>query len=222
MEAGKHVLCEKPLAEGRDAVSRCYDVAEKRGLILMAAFNRRFDPSYRSLYTKVRAGEVGDIQFIRTTFRDTPLWLGAETFSQTFLSHDIDIVCWFAGGLPESVVCVGACHNSEVKENGDVDSCVVTMKFPGEIIGVIDFARYCSYGYDIRLEVFGTKGMLKMEPCLQTTVHEYSNAGKRDPPFAVSFPDRFKDAYLLELDHFIDAVEGGRMYLPINNGAVNR
>ncbi|KAH3828679.1 myo-inositol 2-dehydrogenase-like [Dreissena polymorpha] len=208
IKAGKHVMCEKPMSESNEKVAECYDTSEQCGKILFDAFNRKFDKSYRSMYDKVRSGEVGEVQFIRSTFRDTPLWRGAETFTQTFLCHDIDICCWFAGELPDSVVCVATAHDEKIKQAGDVDSCVVTMKFPNGAIGVMDFARYSCYGYDIRLEVFGTRGMLKMEPALESTVNEYRLTGKQESPFCASFPQRFQDAYIAELDHFIDAIQG--------------
>ncbi|KAL4220886.1 hypothetical protein ACF0H5_019152 [Mactra antiquata] len=208
LNAGKHVLCEKPLTEVTSEMRDCYDAADQSGKVLMAAFNRKFDASYRDMYSKVKRGDIGDIHMIRSTFRDTPLWYGADTLSQTFLCHDIDIVTWFAGSLPVSVVCFGSANYQEIKDKKDIDCVVVMMKFENGTIGVLDFNRYSCYGYDIRLEVFGSKGMLKMNPLLQTTVQEFTKAGQKDADFCVSFPDRFREAYVSELDHFVDVIQG--------------
>lgn len=208
LNAGKHVLCEKPLTEVTSEIRECYDAADKNGKVLMAAFNRKFDASYKDIYRKVGQGDIGDVHMIRSTFRDTPLWMGAHTLSQTFLCHDIDIVTWFAGSLPVSVVCLGSANYQEIKEKNDIDCVVVTMKFANGTIGILDFNRYSCYGYDIRLEVFGSKGMLKMNPLLQTTVQEYTTEGQKEAPSCVSFPDRFREAYITEMDHFVDVIQG--------------
>ena len=88
-------------------------------------FCRKFDPSYRNIYNRVRSGELGKVQLIRSTFRDTPLWLGAHSMTQTFLIHDIGILCWLNDSLPESLFCMAS---ASIKVNENIMS--LDMRFP--------------------------------------------------------------------------------------------
>lgn len=208
LQSGKAVMCEKPLSENLEEIIACYDDAEKYGSMLFCAFNRHFDPAIRELHTKARSGELGKVSLVRSTFRDRPLWLGAKTLSQTFLIHDIDIICWFADDLPDSVVCQASATIKEVADRDDVDTIVVTMKFPSGMIAILDHSRYSPYGYDIRLEVLGSEAMLIADAKVKSSVKTYMLEGKRDAELHTSFPDRFHDAYIAELNHFIDAIQG--------------
>ncbi|KAL3862219.1 hypothetical protein ACJMK2_008205 [Sinanodonta woodiana] len=208
LKAGKHVICEKPISENSTDVTACFDDAEQYNRILMAAFNRKFDPSVRELYTRVKQGEIGDLHVIKATFRDHPLWTGMDCLTQTFLIHDIDMICWFNDAMPEKVVCMATANLEECRKRNDLDTVAVTMQFANGVIGILDFCRYSSYGYDIRLEVMGSKGMLTMEHPTTTTVKTYKIEGHSGSPHCGVMNGRFSQAYIAELNHFIDAVQG--------------
>ncbi|KAL5014252.1 hypothetical protein ScPMuIL_008522 [Solemya velum] len=212
LEAGKNVFCEKPLSEDTEEIRKCYDVAEQHGKVLMCAFNRHFDPAIRDIYQRVQKGELGKLHVIKCTFRDRPLWLGAHGLSQTFLVHDIDLSCWFAQGLPETVVCQASSNIKEVGEKNDVDTVAVILRFPSGTLAIIDFCRYSSYGYDVRWRyVYGEKGVLMADIPQTSTVKALTREGRREAPFCETFSDRFEEAYRAELDHFIKAMQGHPM-----------
>ncbi|KAK3594262.1 hypothetical protein CHS0354_020534 [Potamilus streckersoni] len=208
LKAGKHVICEKPISENSKDITACFDDAEKYNRILMAAFNRKFDPSVRELYTRVKQGNIGDLHVIKATFRDHPLWTGMDCLTQTFLIHDIDMICWFNDGLPERVVCMATANLEESRKRNDLDTVAVTMQFANGVIGILDFCRYSPYGYDIRLEVMGSEGMLAMEHPTISTVKTYKIEGKSESPHCGVLNGRFSLAYIAELNHFIDSVQG--------------
>ena len=155
---GKAVFCEKPIAGTMAATQACYDEAKKAGLPLLCAFNRRFDYGMGSVRERVRDGQVGKLHVIKTTSRDSPLPSMAflRTSGGMFHDcaiHDIDVVCWVAGSLPEEVFAHAHTHHPEIKDMGDVDTVAIVMKFKSGVMATIDLSRHSSYGYDQRLEV---------------------------------------------------------------------
>ncbi|XP_072942263.1 uncharacterized oxidoreductase YrbE-like [Epargyreus clarus] len=212
----KDVFCEKPIAESIEETRKCYEAAKNKGRVLFAAFNRRFDPAYRSLQVRTRKGEVGHIQIVKVTARDSPLpsieYL--KTSGGVFhdcLVHDFDMCCWVLGELPIRVQATATALIPEVKAIDDFDTIAFVLTFPSGAIALGDNSRYCAYGYDQRLEVFGNKGMIKIEnerPCHSTEV-VLGHEGIKLNPIYYSFPSRYKVAYQRELEHFLDVVQYG-------------
>ncbi|XP_033641988.1 myo-inositol 2-dehydrogenase-like [Asterias rubens] len=214
LQAGKSVFCEKPVATELSDTKACYDLAEKNGQFLFCAFNRRQDPSIRELHKRVRRGDLGQIQSIKTCSRDSPiptkeyLKISGGIFHDCAV-HDIDVVCWILGEFPDVVYTQAHAFHKNVAELGDVDQVNITMKFASGIIATIDLNREASYGYDQRIEVFGSNGMLETRNNSKINLvgHLGKNGASSDPvPF--SFPQRYADAYREELDYFIDYVLG--------------
>ncbi|XP_049865020.1 uncharacterized oxidoreductase YrbE-like [Pectinophora gossypiella] len=212
--ANKDVFCEKPIAENIEDTKKCYEAAKAKGRALFAAFNRRFDPAYRSLKDRVRKGEVGHVQILKVTARDSPLpsieYL--KTSGGVFhdcLVHDIDMSCWVLGELPIRVQASASALIPEIKAIDDFDTIAFLLTFPSGAIVLGDNSRYSAYGYDQRLEVFGNKGMLKVENEKPThSVESYiGHEGIKTAPIYYSFPSRFKEAYKYELEHFLDVVQ---------------
>lgn len=208
LTARKAVFCEKPLSEELADIQACYDDAEKYGATLFCAFNRHFDHGIRSMYDKARSGKLGKIYMVKTTFHDTPLWMGAPTFTQTFLIHDVDLLCWFADSLPDTVVVQATANIKEVAEKSDVDTVGALMRFPCGMLGILDFCKYSPYGYDVRLEVSGSKGMDVSDAKPVSYVKSYTPNGLETNPIHMSFPDRFDQAYRSEQEHFLDVIQG--------------
>ncbi|HKJ86788.1 MAG TPA: Gfo/Idh/MocA family oxidoreductase, partial [Spirochaetia bacterium] len=159
--AGVHVLCEKPLAGDLDAARRMIAAAEKAGIVLQVGFNRRFDHNYRALRAAAANGGVGRIETVRVTSRD-PGPPGIDYIRQSgglFMDmtiHDFDMIRFLTGDEVESVFARGACLVDEaIGQAGDIDTALVTVRFKGGAIGVIENSRRASYGYDQRAEIHG-------------------------------------------------------------------
>lgn len=212
----KDVFCEKPIAENIEDTKKCYEAAKAKGRTLFAAFNRRFDPAYRSLKDRVRNGEVGHVQILKVTARDSPLpSIGyLKTSGGVFhdcLVHDFDMSCWVLGELPIRVQASASALIPEVKAIDDFDTIAFLLTFPSGAVVLGDNSRYSAYGYDQRLEVFGNKGMIKVEnerPCHSVETY-LGHEGVKQTPIFYSFPSRFKTAYKRELEHFLDVVQDG-------------
>ncbi|KYM86770.1 putative oxidoreductase yrbE [Atta colombica] len=214
LEAKKAVFCEKPIAEDRPNTVKCYEMAKKVGKPLFSAFNRRFDPSYSNLQERVRKGEVGHVHMIKTVSRDSPLpsldYLKVSgAIFHDCLVHDIDMITWVLGELPDKVSVLAHANIPEIKAIGDFDTVAVNLHFPSGTVGMIDLSRNSSYGYDQRLEAFGPKGMLQAANEQFHSVHAYNELqGITTAPIFYSFASRFMNGYLREFDHFLDVVHG--------------
>lgn len=216
LAANKDVYCEKPIAENIEDTKKCYETAKNKGRILFAAFNRRFDPAYRGLKDKVRAGVVGHVQILKVTARDSPLpsidYLASSGgVFHDCLVHDFDMACWVLGELPIRVQASASALIPEVKAIDDFDTIAFLLTFPSGAVVLGDNSRFSAYGYDQRLEVFGNKGMVKVEnerPCHSTEV-VVGHEGIKQTPIFYSFPSRYKVAYKRELEHFLDVIQHG-------------
>ncbi|XP_031829872.1 putative oxidoreductase YrbE [Nomia melanderi] len=215
LEAKKAVFCEKPIAEDRTTTLKCYETAQKVGKPLLSAFNRRFDPSIATIKQRVRNGEVGHVHIIKTVCKDSPLpsMEYLKTSSGIFhdcMIHDIDTITWILGELPCKVNTFAHAHTPEIKEMGDFDTVAVTLYYPSGTIAMIDASRTSAFGYDQRLEVYGTKGLISLdnERPLHGVTSQIGLQGITQSPIHYSFPSRFKYSYQRELDHFIDVLFG--------------
>ena len=158
LNAKKAVFCEKPIAETIEAVKACYKAAEKAQRPLYCAFQRRFDPAFAELHKNIQDGKLGKIHVIKSTSRDSPcpsmeyIKHAGGMFHDTAV-HDIDVVCWMVGEEPSEVYAQAHCHHSEIAAMGDVDTIVIVLKFPSNVLCTIDLSRHSPYGYDQRIEV---------------------------------------------------------------------
>ena len=158
LKAGKAVFCEKPIAKEIEKAVLCYDEAEKAGKPLYCAFNRRLDPSIVCIQAKVADGELGKIHLIKTTSRDSPLpsieylKISGGMFHDTAV-HDLDVICWMLNEEPVTIHAMGHAHTQAIKDIQDVDTIVISMKFPSGALSLTDLSRHSTYGYDQRIEV---------------------------------------------------------------------
>ncbi len=221
LEAGKPVFSEKPLGRRLAQVDACFALAAKQQLPLFVAFNRRFDPSFASLIETVRAGGIGDLRFVRTVSRDSPLpsmdYLRVSRgIFHDCMVHDLDMICHIAGETPEHVSAFGSSFIPAIREMDDFENVVATLSFPSGVIGSIDVNRNSVFGYDQRIEAFGSGGMLQAENWHNTTVTHATASGFSRPLIDHSFPTRYRDAYQAEVDCFIACV-GGKRAVPITH-----
>jgi len=213
IRAGKAIMCEKPISLNVKEIDECYNEAKKHGVQLLCGYQRRSDPSFVQLQETCRKGGIGTLQIVKTISRDNPvptlayLKISGGIFHDCG-SHDIDVTRWIFQEDPIEVFAVASAFNPAIKELNDFDTVLITLKFPSGGIANIDLARKAAYGYDQRIEVLGDKGMVQAQNRQPTTVIHSTEQGVNSDPFCYSFPQRYEHAYALELDHFVDVIEG--------------
>jgi len=211
----KGVFCEKPIAGDIAGTLACYETAEKTGKPLLCSFNRRFDPNIKGVREKVISGALGNVHIVKTTARDHPepprsyLEISGGIYHDCGI-HDIDLVCWILNEYPSQVYAQGVARTGQYTEMDDVDTVIMTLTFPSGIIATIDLSRLACYGYDQRIEVFGSKGMLISENQKPTSVTHYDSSGCHDDILKWSFPQRYAESYVNVLEHFLDVLEGSQ------------
>ncbi|XP_068205694.1 uncharacterized oxidoreductase YrbE-like isoform X2 [Palaemon carinicauda] len=213
LKSGKAVLCEKPIAENLNETRECYEIAKEMQKPLLCAFNRRFDPSFKELQRRVHSGSIGQIHMVKTVARDSPLpsidylKISGGIFHDCAV-HDIDLICWVIGDYPTHVFASGSAFIPEINAIGDHDTVAFMMKFSSGAISMTDLSRNAVYGYDQRIEVFGPKGMLSAANERPYNLINSTADGESQPPIKYSFPSRYHEGYVAEVEHFCDIIQG--------------
>jgi myo-inositol 2-dehydrogenase / D-chiro-inositol 1-dehydrogenase len=217
--AGKAIFCEKPLDLDEAKARRCIEVAAAARVPLYVGFNRRYDPSFRRLKDEIAAGTIGPVEVISITSRD-PAPPPADYIRRSggmfrdMTIHDLDMARWLLGQEPSSVFASGSCLvDAAVGEAGDIDTAVVVLQTAGGAFCQITNSRRCSYGYDQRIEVFGADGMLRADNETATRVELADRRGFRREPALPFFLERYREAYRLEMDDFVGALQGKKTSL---------
>ena len=212
-DAGVAAMCEKPIhldfAEARAAV----DYATERGLVAMVDFNRRFDADHAELRRVVAAGEIGDVELVQMTSRGPsvpPLSYvavsGGQLRDQTV--HFFDLARWITGQDPVEVLAAGsALAEPRLVEYGDVDTSVVTMRLPSGALVQIDSMRRIGYGYDERIEVTGSTGMVESGRQRTGNVTRYLGGKVVQDGMHAGWFERVQPTYAAALAHFVQALE---------------
>jgi myo-inositol 2-dehydrogenase/D-chiro-inositol 1-dehydrogenase len=210
--AKKDVFCEKPIALDLATIDHALAAADQAGILLQIGFNRRFDPNFKEAWRQVREGEIGDPHIVRITSRDPepPPTDYIETSGGMFMDmtvHDFDMARYIVGDEVEEVFAAGGVLvDPRIGEAGDIDTAAILLRFRGGALAVIDNSREAVYGYDQRLEVFGSKGMVVVgNPKLHTAVRS-GRAGDTAPPLLHFFLERYAQSFIAELSAFVGAV----------------
>jgi myo-inositol 2-dehydrogenase/D-chiro-inositol 1-dehydrogenase len=212
-QVGKAIFCEKPidldLARAEAAASKF------EGARLFLAFNRRFDPNFRALKKKLDASVVGKLETLHITSHDpSPPPPGYIPVSgglfKDMAIHDFDMARWILGEEPSEVFAAGACLvDPEIGRLGDIDTAKTILRTkPGKLC-VISNSRRSGYGYDQRIEAFGSEGALRAGNVVESTVEAWTENGAQADQFQNFFLDRYAAAYQLEMAHFADIVARG-------------
>ena len=161
-QAGKHIFCEKPVDLSLPVIQRALDAVAKAGVKLMVGFNRRFDPNFAKIRQLVVDGKIGDPHILKITSRDPappPAEYSAVSggMFMDMTIHDFDMARFIVGSEVTEVYAKSAVLVDEaIGKAGDVDTAIITLTFVNGAIGVIDNSRKAVYGYDQRVEIFGS------------------------------------------------------------------
>jgi myo-inositol 2-dehydrogenase/D-chiro-inositol 1-dehydrogenase len=213
--AGKPVFIEKPLSLDLAQVDRGIAAVDAAGLPVQVGFNRRFDPSHRSVRERVRSGDLGDVHLCRITSRDPApppisyIEVSGGIFNDMTI-HDFDMARYVTGSEVVDVFAHGAVLvDPAIGDAGDFDTVVVTMRHENGAITTIDNSRQAVYGYDQRVEVFGSAGMAMSENPLSTTTVFRDAHGGHQSTVPYFFLERYIPSYLAEWEAFRDMVRDG-------------
>ena len=212
-QAGKQIFCEKPIDFDLQRIDRALHAVEEAGVKLQIGFNRRFDPNFRRVREAVAAGQVGRPHILRITSRDpAPPPLSYIRVSGgiylDMMIHDFDMARYLMGSEVEEVYAAGnVLVDPAIGEAGDIDTTVVTLRFANGAMGTIDNSRQAVYGYDQRVEVFGSGGMIRAENETADRVVLSDAEGVRAALPLYFFVERYTEAYIAEMEAFVEAVQ---------------
>jgi myo-inositol 2-dehydrogenase/D-chiro-inositol 1-dehydrogenase len=213
--AGKAIFCEKPIDLSLARVDACLAEVRKAGVPMLVGFNRRFDPSFAELHRRIAAGAIGAVEQVVITSRDPApppvayIKVSGGLFRDMTI-HDFDMARWMLGEEPVEAFAYGATLvDPAIGAAGDIDSAMVLLRTASGRMAHINNSRRAAYGYDQRVEVHGSAGRLIAGNRTPTTVElADAKAVTADKPLHF-FLERYADAYRIELNAFLGAVEKG-------------
>ena len=218
-KAGKHIFCEKPMALNLEEVDAMIEAAERAGVKLQLGFMRRFDAAFLSAKKKIQEGLIGKPMIVKSTGRGPglpPRWACDLEKSNGMLaevnSHDFDSIRWLMGSEYARIYAEAAtlkCHELKEEFPDFYDNAVVVMRFQNDGLGVLDGSCPVDYGYDARMEVLGTEGVIMIGELQYEAV---TVCTREDGIVQSTFPswrNRFREAYIVEACHFIECITKG-------------
>ncbi len=211
-KAGKHVFCEKPVDLTPEKVKAVIDAVAEAGVKLQVGFNRRFDHNFAHVRALINEGKVGNLELIKITSRDPepPPAEYAAVSGGMFLDmtiHDFDMARFLAGSDVTEVYASATCLvDPAIGEAGDVDTAIINLKFENGALGVIDNSRRAAYGYDQRIEVFGSLGAAMASNDTPTNVTVMNSDGVTTDKPLYFFLERYMQSFRDEMVQFVDAV----------------
>jgi myo-inositol 2-dehydrogenase/D-chiro-inositol 1-dehydrogenase len=214
LRAGKAVFCEKPLSLSLERLKEARAEVLGQTSPLLVGFNRRFDPNLSLLHDRVRKRELGDLETLHIVNHDpaAPDLRFARRSGglfRDFTVHDFDTAAWLLDEPIDSVFAIASCLiDPELAKIGDVDTAKLILRTASGKLCVISNSRRSGYGYDQRVEAFCERGAIRVDNVANNAVVAWTESGPSSAPIAFAFPDRFAEAYRLELDHFADLIEG--------------
>ncbi len=212
-QAGKHIFCEKPIALDLTKIDQALTAVAESGVKLQIGFNRRFDPNFKYIRDEVIAGTVGQPHVVRITSRDPrpPPLEYIKVSGGIFLDmaiHDFDMARYIIDGEVEEIYAAGAVLvDPAIGAAGDIDTTMITLRYANGAIGSIDNSRQAVYGYDQRVEVFGSKGALNAANKVPHRVSLSNAEGVQAAPPLYFFLERYNEAYIAEMVAFIEAIQ---------------
>jgi myo-inositol 2-dehydrogenase/D-chiro-inositol 1-dehydrogenase len=214
-ETGKPVFLEKPVSLDLAEVDRALAAVERAASYLQVGFNRRFDPAHASVREAVAAGDVGELHLLRISSRDPgpPPLEYLRVSGGIFLDmtvHDFDMARFVTGSEVQEVHALGAVRvDPAIGEDGDLDTVIVTMRHADGTLTAIDNSRRAAYGFDQRVEAFGSGGMAASGNPVEHTGTVTTAAGSRGRPLPHFFVERYVPSYVAQWAALERAVRAG-------------
>lgn len=218
--AGKAIFCEKPIDLDVGRVEECLAVVEQTGAALMVGFNRRFDPHFMAVRKTIDEGAIGTVEMVTITSRDPgppPIDYIKRSggIFRDMTIHDFDMARYLLGEEPVSVSAhASVLVDKAIGEAGDYDSVSVILETGSGKQALISNSRRATYGYDQRIEVHGSKGMVAAENQRPVSIEVANEKGYTRPPLHDFFMTRYTEAYANEIAAFIAAMSAGRKASP--------
>ncbi|MGX1928810.1 inositol 2-dehydrogenase [Flagellimonas sp. 2504JD4-2] len=211
-QAGKAVFCEKPIDKSLKKSSETINTISNLKVPLMIGFNQRFDTNFSKVRAEILNGKIGNLRSLQIVSRDPappPISYIKKSggLFKDMTIHDFDMARFIMGCEVEEVFAYGNCLvDPEIGEAGDIDSATVLLKFENGAVATIQNSRESKYGYDQRLEVFGSKGVIKVDNPLKSEVCIATETGSGLDRHLNFFMDRYESSYLEEIRVFVDAL----------------
>ena len=213
-ELTKNIFCEKPLGLSIEEILDVKSLVSKKNLNLHIGFNRRYDPDFSELKRRILNDEIGDLHMIKITSRDPapPPISYIKKSGGIFLDmtiHDFDMVKYLSGSEISELYVKGGCFvDPEIEKAKDVDTAIINMSLKNGVLATINNSRKAVYGYDQRIEVLGSKGVLKVENKLLNKVVKGTREGFISSNPQNFFIDRYEQSYKKELMNFVQSIKG--------------
>ena len=214
-KAGKHIFCEKPIDHDLARIDAALSAVDEAGVTLLIGFQRRFDANFQKVKALIDEGAIGELNVLKITSRDPgpPPVEYIKVSGGIFLDmtiHDFDMARFLFGEVEEVYAFGAVLVDPAIGEAGDIDTAVITLKFANGAIGTIDNCRRAAYGYDQRVEAFGSKGMVDVGNNFPNTHRLHTaDAISSEKPLHF-FLERYMDAYANEIKTFVDCVVTGK------------
>lgn len=211
-EHRKHIFCEKPIARELNKVDRALRAVKKAGIKFQVGFNRRFDPNFAQVKQAILEGKVGKPWLVHIISRDPapPSLDYIKVSGGLFMDmtiHDFDMARFLIGAEVEELFVYGdVMVDPNIAELGDIDTAIISLKFENGVIGTIDNSRKAVYGYDQRVEVFGSGGSIYAENQTPSRTVLSNIEGVHTPNPLRFFIERYTESYIKEMQAFIDAI----------------
>ena len=211
--AGKHIFCEKPIDFSLARIDDALAAVERAGVKLQIGFNRRFDANFRRIREAIVEGKIGTPHILRITSRDPapPPISYIRVSGGMFLDmtiHDFDMARYLIDSEVQEIYAVGGVRvDPAIGEAGDIDTAILTLRFANGVLATIDNSRQAAYGYDQRVEVFGSLGMISTD---NNTPNRTTLSDARGVHGALPlhfFVERYTDSYIAEMAAFIRCIQ---------------
>lgn len=213
ISAGKHIFCEKPIDHDVNKIKEVMEALKNSNVKYQVGFNRRFDHNFMAAREAVKAGKIGDLNILKICSRDP----GAPPVSYIKVSggifldmtiHDFDMVRFMSGDEVEEVYAIGGVLvDPATGEAGDIDTAIITLKLKSGALAVIDNCRRATYGYDQRVEAFGSLGQVAIGNDTDSLAVISNADGVTAEKPKLFFLERYMGAYTAEVNSFIQAVQ---------------
>ena len=208
----KHVFCEKPISFSEDEIKELITIKNKQNIFIQVGLNRRFDQDFLVAKEKIDSGALGDIHTIHITNHDASIprfkflkSSGGMLFDLCI--HDFDMLNFLTGKkIKEIYVNGGVFIDKRLRDIDDVDNAIITLELESGVLCSIDSSRQTHYGYDQRIELFGSKGMVLVENKKDNLCSLSDSNQTKSSKIKNSFIERYRDSYLNELEHFYNSI----------------